>query len=131
MSNHPHDDRILRHFGAPYHRGQLRNPTIAHRDENPLCGDRVHLELLLDANQRIREAWFDGNGCVISQAAVSMLARHVEGQAIPELNAFQPSQMLQLLGVRLTTSPQKCGVLAFNVLQTILRTLECRMLADK
>ena len=128
MSDHPYDDHILRHFGEPYHRGRLPNPTIVHEEENPLCGDRVHLELLLDENQRIREAWFDGHGCAISQAAASILVRYVENQTITELNAFQASQMLQLLGVRLTASRQKCGLLAFEVFQTMLRTLEgqCR-----
>jgi nitrogen fixation NifU-like protein len=91
-----------------------------------LCGDRVHLELLLDGNQRIREAWFDGHGFAISQAAASILARHIEGQTILELNAFQSSQMLHLLGVRLTSSWEKCGLLAFRVLQVMLRTPEGR-----
>jgi nitrogen fixation NifU-like protein len=50
MSDELYDDHILRHFGVPYHRGHLRNPTIVHEDENPLCGDRVHLELLVDEN---------------------------------------------------------------------------------
>ena len=67
----------------------------------------------------------------ISQAAASILVHHVEGPTIPELNAFQSSQMLQLLGVRLTPSRQKCGLLAFNVLQTMLRTLAGRIPADE
>jgi nitrogen fixation NifU-like protein len=131
MSDHPYDDYILRHFGEPYHRGRIQNPTIAHEDENPLCGDRVHLELLMDENQRIRESWFDGEGCAISQAAASILVRHVEGQTIPDLNAFQAWQMLQLLGVRLTASRQKCAVLAFKVFQTMLRKLEGDLPASK
>jgi nitrogen fixation NifU-like protein len=131
MSDHPYDDHILQHFRAPYHRGRVQIPTIVHEDENPLCGDCVHLELLVDGNQRIREAWFDGHGCAISQAAASILARHVEGQTIPDLKDFQASQMLQLLGVRLTSSRQKCGLLAFQVLQTMLRTLEGQVPVDK
>ena len=48
MSDPFFDDHLLRHFSAPYHRGRMQNPTIAHEGENPLCADRVHLELLLD-----------------------------------------------------------------------------------
>ena len=131
MSDHPYADHILRHFAASYHHGRVPNPTVAYEDENPLCGDRVHLELLLDENQRIREAWFDGHGCAISQAAASILVRHVEGRTIPELKAFQTSQMLQLPGVRLMASRQKCGLLAFKVLQAVLRTYERRTPASK
>jgi nitrogen fixation NifU-like protein len=121
-----YDEHILRHFREPYHRGRVQIPTIAHENDNPMCGDRVHLELVLDENLRIREAWFEGHGCAISQAAASILVRHVEGRTIPELNAFQTPQMLQLLGVRLTASRQRCGLLAFQVFQTMLRTLQSR-----
>lgn len=122
MSDNLYDDHILRHFGAPFHRGRMQNATIVREDENPLCGDRVHLELLLDENQRIREAWLDGHGCAISQAAASILVRHIEGQTFLELTKFQASQMLQLLRVRLTVSRQKCGLLAFKVFHTMLRS---------
>jgi nitrogen fixation NifU-like protein len=98
MSDPVYDDHILGHFREPYHRGHVQNPSIVHEEENPLCGDRVHLELLLDGDDHVREAWFDGHGCAISQAA----------------------QMLELLRVRLTPTRQKCGLLAFNVLKTML-----------
>jgi nitrogen fixation NifU-like protein len=120
MSDTLYDDHILRQFREPYHRGRVQNPKIVHEEENAFCGDRVHLELLLDGIDRIREAWFDGHGCAISQAAASILAHHVEGRTIPELKAFQAAQMLELLRVRLTPTRQKCGLLAFNVLKTML-----------
>ena len=126
MSDSLYDDHILHHFREPYHCGRLQDATIVHEEENALCGDRVHLELLLDKNDRIREAWFDGRGCAISQAAASILARHVDGRSIPELKAFQSSQMLELLRVRLTPTRQKCGLLAFNILKTMLGRLEQR-----
>jgi nitrogen fixation NifU-like protein len=122
MRDDPYDDSILDHYEKPYHRGHLLRPTIVHEDENPLCGDRVRLELLIERTGRIREAWFEGQGCAISQAAASILVRHIEGRTIDELAAFNEAEMLDLLRVRLTASRQNCGLLAFRVLQKTLCT---------
>ena len=126
MSDDLYDDYILDHFESPYHKGHLEQPTIAHEDENPLCGDQVHLELLLDENDRVREARFDGHGCAISQAAASILTQEIEGKSLEELPKFQASQMLDLLKVRLTASRQKCGLLCFKILKTMIYTLDER-----
>jgi nitrogen fixation protein NifU and related proteins len=124
MSDDLYDDHILDHYESPYHRGHLDSPTIAHEDENPLCGDQVHLELLVDQNDRIKEAWFDGHGCAISQAAASILTKEIEGKTLDELREFQAKEMLDLLKVRLTASRQKCGLLSFKILKTMIYTLD-------
>ncbi len=124
MSDDLYDDFILDHFESPYHRGHIEHPTIEHEDENPLCGDHVHLELLVDENKRVKEAWFDGHGCAISQAAASILTREIEGKTLEELREFQAPQMLSLLRRRLTASRQKCGLLSFKILKTMIYTLD-------
>lgn len=120
MTDELYDDFILDHYESPYHRGRLPAPTLAHEDENPLCGDTVRLELLLNDQGHVQEAWFDGHGCAISQAAASILARQIEGKSLVELKNFQARDMLNLLQVRLTASRQKCGLLPFKVLKTMI-----------
>ena len=122
MSDDLYDDYILDHYESPYHRGHVEHPTIAHEDENPLCGDQVRLQLVIE-NDRVKEAWFEGHGCAISQAAASILSHEIEGKTIDELKSFQAPQMLELLKVRLTASRQKCGLLSFKILKTMLYTL--------
>lgn len=126
MSDDLYDDFILDHYESPYHRGHTDHPTIVHEDENPLCGDTVHLELVVDENDRVKEAWFDGQGCAISQAAASILISEIEGKTLTELKNFQAKEMLELLRVRLTASRQKCGLLSFKVLKTMIYTLDQR-----
>src|SRR5579872_4176895 len=123
MSDELYDDYILDHYESPYHRGHVDHPTIAHEDENPLCGDQVRLELLVEGD-RVKEAWFDGHGCAISQAAASILTEEIEGKSLAELKEFQAPQMLDLLRVRLTASRQKCGLLCFKILKTMIYTLD-------
>lgn len=118
-----YDDHILDHFESPYHRGTLPGATCTHADRNPICGDQLELQLRL-ADGKVAEAWFTGRGCAISQAAASILCQHVEGKTLEELQQFQAKEMLDLIGVRLTASRQKCGLLSFKVLKTMLYSLE-------
>jgi nitrogen fixation NifU-like protein len=120
----PYDDHILDHFESPYHKGHLASPTCSHCDRNPICGDQITVELLVDENDRVKEAYFDGKGCAISQAAASILCQEIEGKSLDELKDFQAQQMLDLLKVRLTASRQKCGLLGFKVLKTMLYSLD-------
>ncbi len=119
-----YDDHILDHFESPYHKGHLPQPTCSHSDRNPICGDQITVELLVDEHDVIKEAYFDGKGCAISQASASILCEAIEGKTLQELRDFQAQNMLDLLKVRLTASRQKCGLLGFKVLKTMLYTLD-------
>lgn len=119
-----YQEHILEHFESPYHKGKILHPTCSHCDKNPLCGDVVELQLRLDANDCISEAYFDGKGCAISQAAASILCEEIEGKPLSELKGMQAQEMLDLLHVPLTASRQKCGLLAFKVLKTLVYARE-------
>lgn len=115
-----YQERILDHHEQPYHRGRSPRATHAHEDDNPLCGDFVHVDLAIDPAGNVREAWFDGDGCCISQAAASMLMQAIEGKSVEELKHFTPEQMLTLFGPKLTPNRQKCCLLAWRVVQSAL-----------
>ena len=124
VSDELYDDHILDHFESPYHKGHLDCPTCSHSDRNPICGDQVTLELLVSDHHVVTEAYFHGKGCAISQAAASILCETIEGKSLAELRVFQAQQMLELLKVRLTASRQKCALLSFKVLKTMLYSLD-------
>lgn len=115
-----YQEHILEHYESPYHKGRMSCPSCSHEDKNPLCGDVIHLELQIGDDQRITSAYFDGNGCAISQAAASMLCEQIEGKTLDEVRDMQARDMLDLLQVPLTASRQKCGLLCFKVLKTMV-----------
>jgi nitrogen fixation protein NifU and related proteins len=115
-----YQDHILEHFEEPYHRGRCARATHAHEDDNPLCGDFVHIDLQVDPDGTIEQAWFDGDGCCISQASASMLVERVEGRTVDELKNFRAEDMLALFGAKLTPNRQKCCLLCWRVLQSAL-----------
>jgi nitrogen fixation NifU-like protein len=115
-----YQDRILDHYEEPFHRGRCPGATHAHEDENPLCGDIVRVELAIEPDGTIRDAYFDGDGCCISQASASMLIQRFNGTRIDDVKIFTAQDMLRLFGARLTPNRQKCCLLAWRALQTAI-----------
>ena len=113
-----YQEHVLDHYEDPYHRGHLAQPTHAHEDDNPLCGDVVRIELDVAPDGLIRQAWFDGDGCCISQASASMLVEKIEGRPVDEVRHFTAQQMLDLFGAKLTPNRQKCCLLSWRVLES-------------
>ena len=118
-------ENILDHYNNPRNHGHLDHPSAAAEGVNPLCGDELAVELEVHDGV-VTDIRYSGRGCAISQAAASMLAREIEGKTLEELKNFQAPQMLDLLRVRLTAARQKCGLLPFKILKTMIYTLEVR-----
>lgn len=117
-----YQEHILDHYEDPFHRGHLPSATHAHEDNNPLCGDVVRIELELDKDGKIRDAYFSGQGCVISQASASMLLERLQGKTVEEAKKFSAEDMLELYGARLTPNRQKCCLLCWKVLQSAVHS---------
>jgi nitrogen fixation NifU-like protein len=117
-----YEDHVLDHYEDPYHRGPLAGATHAHEGDNPLCGDVIHIDLRLADDGTIAEAWFDGQGCVISQASASMLIEKMEGKSLDEVREFTAQEMLELFGPKLTPNRQKCCLLSWRVLQSAVHS---------
>ncbi len=115
-----YEEHVLDHYEDPFHRGRFSAATHAHEGDNPLCGDVVHVDLKIDRDGQVDEAWFEGEGCVISQASASMLMEKIEGMSRDEIKQFSADEMLQLFGPRLTPNRQKCCLLPWRVVQAAL-----------
>ena len=118
--NAPNEDILLDHMRSPYHKGRLADVSCSQSIRNPACGDWIDLQLLLDAERRVTQAYFEGRGCAVSQAAASILCEQIEGCALAELVTWEPQQMLELLGVPLSPYRRQCGLLAFNALKQMI-----------
>src|ERR1043166_3436548 len=77
-----YQDVILDHSRHPRHFGRL--PQASHSGEgyNPLCGDRITLDLSLDDRNRIADIVFEGKGCAISQACAAPLTDRLFGRTV-------------------------------------------------
>jgi nitrogen fixation NifU-like protein len=112
-----YQEHVLDHYEDPYHCGAFPDKTHQAEGKNPLCGDRVTIQLKIGADQRIEDAWFEGSGCCISQASASMLVEAIEGKSVVDVMKMSAEEMLHLFGPRLTPNRQKCCLLPWRVAQ--------------
>ncbi len=109
-------ENILDHYKHPRNRGTLEHPDITYEDANPLCGDRLRLDLRV-RDGRIEHVRFSGVGCSISQAAASMLCERIEGMTVEDVKKLGREDMLEMLGIELGPVRLKCGLLALKTLK--------------
>jgi nitrogen fixation NifU-like protein len=108
---------ILDHYKNPRNRGTLDPHDFSYEDENPLCGDKLRIDVRLDAGRRVSEVAFSGRGCAISQASASLLTEAIQGKSLEELKALSKDDILDLLGIELGPVRLKCALLSLKVLK--------------
>ena len=112
-------EELLDHYYSSPRRGHLEDPDVVFEDENPLCGDRVRVEVKFD-NDRIADIRFDGEGCVISQASASLVCEEAAGKRREEVRQWDLKKVLDLIGIELTPVRMRCALLPLKVLQAAL-----------
>src|SRR6266542_2130139 len=112
-------DYILEHYRRPHNFGVLDNATATQEGANPLCGDRITLQLRVIGDQ-IAGVGFTGRGCAISQASASLLTDEVKGKPIDEAAAMKANDVLDLLGIEISRARMKCALLSLETLQGAL-----------
>ena len=109
---------ILEHNKHPHNAGTLERPDVTHEDSNPLCGDRIRIDLQVEGGV-ISDVRFLGRGCAISQAAASLLTDEIKGKSLDDVRAFSKDDMLDLIGIPLDKNPVriKCALLGLKTLK--------------
>ena len=115
-----YSENILHHYKNPRNRGRLETPTIWAEDSNPLCGDKIRIDLRIDETGKINEIVFSGEGCAISQASASMLTEMVEGKNLNEAAAINNENIYEMLGVSISPARVKCALLGLVTLKKAL-----------
>ncbi|MGJ9384087.1 SUF system NifU family Fe-S cluster assembly protein [Salipaludibacillus neizhouensis] len=81
---------IMDHYKSPRNRGELEGDTLKINMNNPTCGDRIQLQMIVE-DGKIAQAKFVGEGCSISLSSASMMTEAVKG--VPVEDALKMSEM--------------------------------------
>ncbi|WP_025728724.1 Fe-S cluster assembly sulfur transfer protein SufU [Atopobacter phocae] len=122
---------ILDHYQSPRNHG-LTRAAEAHeiRMYNPSCGDELVIELIINEDDVITSAHFDGVGCSISQASASMMTEVVIGKSLQEANELAHLFSQMILGESVDTDRLKDAQLLSGV-QKFPARIKCATLAWK
>ncbi len=110
-------EQIIDHYKNPRMKGTLDPHDISYEDDNPLCGDRLRIDVRIGADGRVSEAAFSGQGCAISQASADLLTESIIGKSLDEIRAIGKDDILEMLGIELSPVRLKCALLSLKVLK--------------
>lgn len=110
---------ILDHYKHPRNFGHLEHPDIHVEASNPLCGDRLAMDLLVKDGV-VEDVAFSGQGCAISQASASMLTEEILGKKVDDLAGTTRDDILDMLGVEVSYARMKCATLSLGLLRLAL-----------
>ena len=120
-----YSDILLDHFRHPRNYGDLIAPDISYEDLNPLCGDRIRIEVRLN-DSIVEEARFKGDGCAISLAAASLLTELIRGVPIDELSKFSDDRLIAALESDIKPARIACALLPLEALRAGLKAYTAR-----
>ena len=112
-------EAILEEYQHPQHRGRLANADLTCSGKNASCGDEVQMTIVL-AGQQVQDLKWEGSGCAISQASMSLFAGEVVRRhlTLNEVCALTSHELLAWLGLpSITPGREKCLTLGLRTLQ--------------
>ncbi len=107
---------ILEHWTNPQNYGVIKNADIDVEDNNPLCGDEIHITGKIK-NNTLEDIKFVSEGCAISKASASIFTEKIKGMTLAEIKKITPEEVLDEMGLTLTPARMKCALLVYNTLK--------------
>ncbi len=115
-------EKILQHAKHPRKFGRIVDADLQFEEVNPLCGDRIRVELRLVENSAVKEARFSGEMCAIAKASASILLGSVEGMTLASITGIGDYQVLENLGGPIQSNRVKCALLPIIALRGAVRS---------
>ncbi len=110
---------ILRHAKLPEGKGNMHNCTHSTIQQNPLCGDTITWQAIVDKNGKITDITWSGEGCVISQAAASILFTKLKGKKLSSIKKIKNQDFFKSLSITLSPTRQKCALLPLEAIKQL------------
>jgi nitrogen fixation NifU-like protein len=112
-----YSEKILDHASHPRKFGRMENPDSRFEEYNPLCGDRIRVELRIAEDGAVLEALFSGEMCAIAKGSASILLESIEGMKGAAIGAISDAHVLGSLGGPIESGRLKCALLPLAALR--------------
>jgi nitrogen fixation NifU-like protein len=115
----PYLATVVEHYRRPHNQRSLAAPTQVHEGVNPLCGDRVRMEV--DVRDGVlRDAAFAASACAIATASASLLTDRVRGATVDDALRVDEESVVAALGAGVPAARRGCAILPLRVLRRAL-----------
>ena len=115
MNNRLYQKKLMDHFRNPRNKKVIANTSFASGKNNPSCGDSISMTGIV-TDGIVIDLGFEGSGCVISQAAVSMLTQKCIGMSVEMVMSLTKEDILRMIGMDLGPNRLRCALLSIETL---------------
>ncbi|MDB4884566.1 MAG: hypothetical protein JWN79_4 [Gemmatimonadetes bacterium] len=119
MSDAPYLALVVEHYRRPRNQRALASPTHVHEGANPMCGDRLRMEVSLH-DGRLAEIGFQASACAIATASASLLTERLSGATLGEVSELRDDDVVAALGGGVPAARRSCALLPLRVLRQAL-----------
>ena len=116
-----YSEKLLDHAKYPRKFGRIAEPDIRFEEYNPLCGDRIRVELRVAPSGEVIEARFSGEMCAIATGSASILFESLEGKAADSISAISDVEVLENLAGAVPKNRIQCALLPIAALRVAVR----------
>jgi nitrogen fixation NifU-like protein len=113
---------VIEHFRHPRNRGPLAHADASMEGANPLCGDRIRVELRAERGV-IAEARFTADACALCVASASLLTERVHGMRIDDVPHVDEGWLYASLDGEPPSARRKCALLPLETLHRAAASL--------
>jgi nitrogen fixation NifU-like protein len=113
---------VLEHFRHPRNRGALAGANASVEGANPVCGDRIRIEILADG-ERIADARFTADACALCIASASLLTEHVRGMRVVDVGGIDVGWLHAELEGEPPPARRRCATLPLDTLHRAVAAL--------
>ncbi|HAO81657.1 MAG: SUF system FeS cluster assembly protein [Parcubacteria group bacterium GW2011_GWD2_43_10] len=114
-----YQQNILDYYRHPRCNQKITEANYSAEVSNPLCGDRIEI-YLQTSGDKIKQAVWQGEGCVLSLAAADMLAEYLQNKSLTAIDTIDKDWIIKTLGVNPSPSRLKCALLPLEALKKSL-----------
>jgi nitrogen fixation protein NifU and related proteins len=116
---------LMDHYRNPRNNGIIEGADLSAEQRNSSCGDEVLFTGTIKDNV-LDSVLFKGKGCVISQAAASLLSEYAHGKSLDTILDLDKDDLIAMLGMPLGPVRLLCGLLPLTALQNGVRDYQKR-----
>lgn len=119
---------IIEEAKHPRNRGQLQPADAHHHETNASCGDEIDVYLQVSPDkQKLVEVKWQGAGCIISQAQMSLLSQKVKGMLLADILKLNRTDLLALFHLTaIAPGRERCLMISLTSIQQAVKKILAR-----
>ncbi len=116
-------EALVSAFEHPENRHEIKNADAKMSEENISCGDKITVYIEIEKG-KVKDASFEGTGCVISMGSADMLMSELKGKSLSEIEKEDKQGLLKLINIDPGPVRMHCATLSLRAVKKAILNYE-------